>query len=77
MSNIPTAEQFLKKYLGETYKSSAPIEQYMIEFAKFHVEAALKEIVEDYCYYLEGDEGSERVNAKKFLKEAYPLTNIK
>lgn len=49
----------------------------MLEFAKLHREAIIKEIAEDYLYYLEGDEGSEHLNKKKFFKEIYPLTNIK
>ncbi len=47
------------------------------EFAKLHVEACKKEIADDYLYYLDGDEGSERLDCKKFNKEAYPLENIK
>jgi predicted HD phosphohydrolase len=53
------------------------IEEFMIEFAKLHVEACKKDIAEDYTYYLEGDEGSEHLNTVKYFKEAYPLENIK
>lgn len=53
------------------------IVEIMIEFTKLHREAILKEIAEDYSYYLEGDEGSERLDKKKFFKEVYPLNNIK
>jgi ABC-type molybdate transport system substrate-binding protein len=48
-----------------------------IEFAKLHREAILKEIAEDYTYYLKGDEGSEILNKEKFFKEVYPINNIK
>lgn len=49
----------------------------MVEFAKMHRKAILEEISEDYLYYLEGSEGSERLNEKKFFKEVYPENNIK
>lgn len=39
---MKTAEEYLKESLPD-YKGSAPIEHYMIEFAKMHVEEALKE----------------------------------
>lgn len=49
----------------------------MIQFAKIHRKAILEEIAEDYLYYLEGDEGSERLNEQKFFKEVYSENNIK
>lgn len=77
MNNM-TAKEFLKdSNLEKVFKSGHPsIETIMIEFAKMHVKAIKKEIAEDYLYYLEGDEGSERLNTKKFFKEAYPESNI-
>jgi hypothetical protein len=42
MEKIPTAEEFCNNYLGfEQYGTDVPY--FMIEFAKLHVEAALKE----------------------------------
>jgi hypothetical protein len=79
-----TAEQFLDQYINKSNISWSPeidvlygaINTAMIEFAKHHVTKALQEIAEDYTYYLEGDEGSEKLNKNKFHNEAYPLTNI-
>ena len=70
-NKIPTAEEFL-----ETDKDwNKTTAQMMIEFAKLHVEAALKEanrkVIVTYYY----DEGI-RVNKDSILN-AYPLTNIK
>jgi hypothetical protein len=66
-----TAKEFIKQ------NAPCSIEGFMIEFAKLHVKACKKEISEDYLYYLEGDEGSERLNSDKFKKEVYSLDNIK
>lgn len=45
MKKIPTAEEFCNEYLGfEQYGTDVPY--FMIEFAKMHVEAALKEASE-------------------------------
>lgn len=82
MKKIPTTEEFLKDFnkekgnIDKLYYDSYII-SFAKEFAKLHVEDALKKIADNYIYYLEGDEGSERLNEKRFFKEAYPLTNIK
>lgn len=57
---IPTAEDFSNKY-DMTYKQMIA----MIEFAKLHVEAALKEAYTT-C-------NNDRINILK----SYPITNIK
>ena len=79
MSKIPTAEEFLtisdEFEVLETRKQEEVVTKTMIEFAKLHVEAALKEanrkVIVTY-YYNEGI----RVNKDSILN-AYPLTNIK
>jgi hypothetical protein len=81
---IPTAEDIMKKYetkkegvivdpwgsMGEMFNDN-DVEAMMIEFAKIHVEAALKE----------GSENAEaNYNAevnKSSILNAYPLENIK
>ena len=71
-------QQFSKQIINEDiYASKQGIIEAMIIFTKLHREAILKEIAEYYLYYLEGDEGSERLDEKKFFKEAYPLNLIK
>ena len=73
MSKIPTAEEFCNERLGfEQYGTDVPY--FMIEFTKFHVEAALKKasekvIIEDDPFEYELDENS--------ILNAYPLENIK
>lgn len=84
MNKLPTAEEFIKKeYALDNTEShynkllDDDVYEVMIEFTKLHVKACKEEIKDDYLYYLEGDEGSERLDSKKFSKEAYPLENIK
>jgi hypothetical protein len=80
-NDIPTALEFFIKQ--KTYTN---IEQFMIEFAKLHVQAALKEasekvrqIEDPYAYT--GNTGSEYpadyIVDKDSILNAYPLTNIK
>jgi hypothetical protein len=78
---IPTAEEFLKEYeLGNTGKIDIEdAREAIIEFAKLHVEAALKAASEnattinkpkfkgDINYVVDGDS----------ILNAYPLENIK
>ena len=78
---IPTAEEFLKEYeLGNTGKIDIEdARESIIEFAKLHVESALKEVSEnattinkpkfkgDINYVVDGDS----------ILNAYPLENIK
>jgi len=84
MEKIPTAEEFLKEtdsYShiddgGDKVFYSGFVESLMIEFAKMHVTAALKEASERYEY----DEIHISDNPE-FLKDSilnsYPLENIK
>ena len=82
MSKIPTAEEFLDNFLNKDAIPWSPeidkvygcINTAMIEFAKLHVEAALKEAYEnaDLEYY-----GDEVCYNKDSILNAYPLENIK
>jgi hypothetical protein len=67
-NKIPTAEEFLiKENLPIDILSGDDINYAMIEFAKLHVEAALKEASED------ANMDSDYYQAL----QVYPLTNIK
>lgn len=73
MSTIPTAEEFLKDYENITdhyadqeYYGWKLIEA-LQEFAKLHVEAALKEASKEF----------DSKTYSEFVLNAYPLTNIK
>jgi hypothetical protein len=88
--NIPTAEEFLDAKSDYMYSPTTTID-IMIEFAKLHVEAALKEASESRCikmlektwyeYSLEPDTTIlARINItvnKDSILNSYPLTNIK
>jgi hypothetical protein len=90
-NNIPTAEEFLQYHLEISYfyddKTekvvcySDEVQQAMIEFAKLHVEAALKEASEnadmDNEYYQSVQEGTTGGIDIETILNAYPLTNIK
>lgn len=76
MDKIPTAEEWLTSQV--IHPSQVPvIKDIMLKFAKLHVEAFRSELIDEPTYYLEGDEGSERLDIEKIRKELYPLTNIK
>lgn len=87
MGKIRTAEQVLNDYDSfEHYEDKAFIEKKclsaMREFAKLHVEAALRAVHEkgiDHITEWSGNpytgEGSDGLSEEKILK-AYPLTNI-
>jgi len=95
--NIPTAEEFTKKLLTEVANcrgvrvQSVVVSEAFIEFAKLHVEAALKEasekaelsmyeFKEEWMNSLNSTE-DERGNLSSIYKpsilNAYPLDNIK
>jgi hypothetical protein len=87
MAKIPTAEKYLQG--SETYDKDYPTislydaEQRMIEFAKLHVEAALKEASEkaktkmEWWTDLGGGEHEEVTVNKNSIKKSYSLDNIK
>jgi hypothetical protein len=90
-NNIPTAEEFIRKEYDKSGDSLESINceghhvQFMlVEFAKLHVEAALKEasnkaLLKDEGRYVLGDEDwhEDLVVDKKSILNAYPLTNVK
>ena len=68
-NNIPTAEEWLEHFEENAYPGTS-ISECMIEFAKLHVEAALKEANKKAIMTGYVDSGQTILNA-------YPLTNIK
>lgn len=83
MENIPTAEEFIKSTelvvkfdntQGCILEEELP--SLFIEFAKLHVEAALKAALEDAPYGSSTDTVSYR-DMKYAILNAYPLNNIK
>lgn len=89
LDNMITAEKLLIKYRrGDDAVESYNVERLMIEFAKLHVEAALKEASEEVCHdiqidwcdpydYSAGHNGIKGDIDKKSILNAYPLENIK
>lgn len=78
-NKIPTAEEFLKskdynlggnEELADGLLTNNVIED-MIEFAKRHVEAALKE-AKERC-----DDSTNSEGLGEYIEKAYPLENIK
>jgi hypothetical protein len=79
--NILTAEEFLEEMDKDNDDLNSIIERAMIEFAKTHVEAALKLASENAEMEYEPDWSGEQedityINRDSILN-AYPLTNIK
>ena len=75
MEKIPTAEEFMNLYHGSTNKHA------LIEFAKLHVEQALKEAswkaeIESCGNPYDPSDSSKCVNVNSILN-SYPLENIK
>ena len=73
MERLLTAEGFLPKNENGKY-SRNEVETAMIEFAKLHVEAALKAASETEVLYLRN--GNAYTDEKAIIN-SYPLTNIK
>ncbi len=81
-NNIPTAEEFLKD-LQHEYEETGEYKMYFAidipnklkEFAKLHVEAALKEASENVI--IDYDIGGYSFVSKQSILNSYPLTNIK
>jgi len=78
MEKIPTATDILQKHVPNRYPKENPWKQAMIEFAKLHVEAALKEVVENVEIndYDEHGQYSPDVDRDSILN-SYPLDKIK
>jgi hypothetical protein len=74
---IPTAKAFYQNYIEENnHDSHVDIEEMLIEFAKLHVEAALKEASEKATVYADEGGYSEFVDEQSILN-SYSLDNIK
>jgi hypothetical protein len=86
MSNLPTAKEFLNRDESGVF-SDVDIARAMIEFAKLHVEAALKEAANkaDITYLLKkrflllraSESWDFIIVDKKSILNAYPLEQIK
>ena len=88
MEKIPTAKEFIQNYIEENNEdSNLDIEDALIEFAKLHVEAALKEASEEATINKNKGEvtartfgnvinGTYSVNKQSILN-SYSLDNIK
>jgi len=74
MAQIPTVEAFLQNSDKTTFNA---IENTMIEFAKMHVEAALKAKAEAMIEKSYEDSSYSMGELDAFTHDAYPLTNIK
>lgn len=74
MAQIPTAEEFLidKGYSG--FAKHTLVKEWMKEFAKLHVEAALKEAKE---VDKKNRELKPKLNQRFSILNSYPLENIK
>lgn len=88
MNNIPTAEGYIKKHpYVNSFLSSAQgydvLVTFMIEFAKLHVQAALKEASEKYAMKFKDNIEELHMNDdfmevdRNSILNAYPLENIK
>ena len=72
-----TAEEYFKKHLsGEPLHQDVVIEA-MIKFAKYHVEAALKEAEKETIKYISKTIIELNMYNKNSILNAYPLENIK
>lgn len=81
MKQIPTAEEFLDLQHKTVPSTKFDIRQVMIEFAKLHIEAALKASydnaeIENCGNPYDSEDDSKCVNKNSILN-SYPLENIK
>lgn len=77
MNKIPTAEELFEEYHGfKADHSSNDILQLMIEFAKLHVEAALKAAYKNQGWSWTNST-DEEIKLDLFMRNSYPLNNIK
>ena len=81
MSKIPTAEEFLtisnEFEVLETRKQEEVVTKTMIEFAKLHVEAALKEAEKETVKHISKTILELNMYNKDSILNAYTLENIK
>jgi hypothetical protein len=80
MEKIPTAEEFLRKnidYVLSENDCKEDVENAMIEFAKLHVEAALKAaVINGELTHIKYTENDYCIDEKSIIN-SYPLENIK
>ena len=75
MNTIPTAKELFDKMISENDEATST--EMMIEFAKMHVEAALKTASQNASLnYDEWDDMAAYID-RDSIENAYPLTNIK
>jgi len=75
---IPTAKAFYQNYIEENnHDSHVDIEEMLIEFAKLHVEAALKEALESIPCLGSSSDIATYEEVEDAVLNAYPLTLIK
>lgn len=74
MSKIPTAEEFFDSVVGYTHTEMC---ERAIEFAKLHVEAALKEAEKETVKHISKTILELNMYNKNSILNVYPLTNIK
>jgi hypothetical protein len=75
---IPTAKAFYQNYIEENNNDShVDIEEMLIEFAKLHVEAALKEALESIPCLGSSSDIATYEEVEDAVLNAYPLTLIK
>ena len=80
MEKIPTAEEFLRKnidYVLSENDCKEDVENAMIEFAKLHVEAALKAKVDAMKEVSYEDSSYSIKELDSFTRDSYPTENIK
>jgi hypothetical protein len=76
-NKIPTAEEFFGFVSGEIAYPPDFVHRKAIEFAKLHVESALKEAAKKAYFRDFNDNISYSEENKYSILNAYPLTNIK
>lgn len=87
-NNIPTTEEFLKNKgldtenyviydISNSYLLQIPISTWLVEFAKLHVEAALKAGLDDIPCLGSSTDIASYEEVEEAVLNAYPLTNIK
>lgn len=78
MSKIPTAEEILTKYNGnDSWTNNEDAKDAMIEFAKLHVKAALKEALESIPCLGSSTDIATYDEVEEAVLNAYPLDRIK
>ncbi len=78
MNNIPTAEEFSKNFTRlRSAVALKDLSDFAIEFAKLHVEAALKEALESIPCLGSSSDIATYEEVKDAVLNSYPLSNVK